>query len=140
MAVFSGQGVRTMINEMELGFSGHCPTVILADIYEQAFDLFHAGKKEDAFAMFGRIQALGTMNLNMGNPAMVARGMFKLTTRSRATPGMGGGGGGGAGKGGRGGMGGGGGGGTPRSAAEEVAAVRKALDTYLRPYLKGDLV
>ncbi len=138
MAVFSGQGVRTMINEMELGFSGHCPTVVLADIYEQAFDLYHAGQKEEAFAMFGRIQALGTMNLNMGNPAMVARGMFKLTTRSRATPGMGeGGGGGGAGKGKRGG----GGGGSPaRSPAEEVAAVRKALDTYLKPYLKGDLV
>ena len=47
-----------MINEMELGFSGHCPTVILADIYAQAFDLYHAGKKEEAFAMFGRIQAL----------------------------------------------------------------------------------
>jgi dihydrodipicolinate synthase/N-acetylneuraminate lyase len=166
MRVFSGQGVRTMINEMELGFSGHCPTVVLADIYAQAFDLYHAGKKVEAFAMFGRIQAFGTMNLNTGNPMMVARGMFKLTTRSRATPGMGGGGGGGgaaggggagrggaggggaAGGGGRGGAGRGGAGGgaaggsagPARSPAEEVAAIRKALDTYLKPYLRGDLV
>ncbi len=145
MKVFSGQGVRTMINEMELGFSGHCPTVALADLYAQAFDLYHAGRKEDAFAMFGRIQAFGTMNLSTGNPMMVARGMFKLTTRSRATPGMGGGGaggaGGGAGRGGGTGRGGAGAATAPaRSPAEEVQAIRKALDTYLKPYLRGDLV
>ena len=29
LAVFSGNGVRTMIDEMTLGFSGHCPTVVL---------------------------------------------------------------------------------------------------------------
>jgi len=140
MKVFSGQGVRTMINEMELGFSGHCPTVNLADIYAQAFDLYHAGKKEEAFAMFGRIQALGTMNLNMGNPMMVARGMFKLTTRSRNAPGAAAAGGGGGG--GRAGRGGGGGAaaGPARTPAEEVQAIRNALDTYLKPYLRGDLV
>jgi len=142
MKVFSGQGVRTMINEMELGFSGHCPTVSLADLYAQAFDLYHAGRKEDAFAMFGRIQAFGTMNLNTGNPMMVARGMFKLTTRTRSAPGAGGGGAGGGG--GRGGAGRGGAAGAAtapaRSPAEEVQAIRKALDTYLKPYLRGDLV
>jgi 4-hydroxy-tetrahydrodipicolinate synthase len=146
MKVFSGQGVRTMINEMELGFSGHCPYVALADLYAQAFDLFHAGKKEDAFAMFGRIQAFGTMGLSTnGNAIMIARGMFKMTTRSRSAPsaagtpestGGGGGGGGGRGRGGRG-----GGGGAPAMPlADEVKAIRTALDTYLKPYLRGDLV
>jgi 4-hydroxy-tetrahydrodipicolinate synthase len=146
MKVFSGQGVRTMINEMELGFSGHCPVVGLSDLYAQAFDLYHAGKKEDAFAMFGRIQAFGTMGLSSGNSLMVARGMFKLTTRTRSAPtaagvepepgatGRGGRGGG------RGRGGGGGGAGPARTPAEEVAAIRAALDTYLKPYLRGDLV
>jgi 4-hydroxy-tetrahydrodipicolinate synthase len=151
MKVFSGQGVRTMINEMELGFSGHCPTVSLADVYAQAFDLFHAGKKAEAFAMFGRIQAFSTMGLSTGNPMMVARGMFKLTTRTRNAPaaagvepepGAGGRGARGGGGRGRGGGGGGGGGavGPARSPEEEVKAIRKALDTYLKPYLRGDLV
>jgi len=62
-----------------------CPTVSLADIYAQASYLYHAAKRSKAFAMFGRIQAFGTMNLNSGNPMMVARGMFKLTTL-RAPP------------------------------------------------------
>ncbi len=154
MLVFSGQGVRTMINEMELGFWGHCPTVNLADIYAQAFDLYHAGKKEESFAMFGRIGALGTMNLNLGNPLMVARGMFKLTTRSRNAPaaagvapdptagGAGGGGGGGraGARAGRGGAGGGGGAGSARITPEEVQAIRAALDTYMKSCLRGDLV
>ena len=38
MKVFSGQGVRTMINEMELGFSGHCPVVALADPGADGFE------------------------------------------------------------------------------------------------------
>ena len=34
-----------MIDEMRLGFSGHCPTTVLADFYAAAFDLWHAGKR-----------------------------------------------------------------------------------------------
>ena len=40
-------GVRTMINEMELGFMGHCPTYRPSDIYAAAFDLWHAGKRQE---------------------------------------------------------------------------------------------
>ena len=57
--VFSGKGVQTMITEMELGFSGHCPYTNLADVYAAAYDLFHAGKKREAFDMFGRVLAHG---------------------------------------------------------------------------------
>ena len=60
LKVFSGFGVGTMITEMELGFSGHCPFMNLADIYSAAFNLFHAGKKREALTC-GRIQALSTM-------------------------------------------------------------------------------
>lgn len=44
-----------MITEMERGFSGHCPTTGLSDIYAQAFDLWHASRKREGFDMFGRV-------------------------------------------------------------------------------------
>jgi len=127
LAVFSGNGVRTMIDEMRLGFSGHCPTTGLADLYASAFDLWHAGKQREAFDMFGRIQAFNSIT-GASNYVMVARGIFKETTKSRPTPGMGGGAGGGGGRGGR-------GGGRLDEAGKKV--IREALDTYLKPYLRG---
>ncbi len=39
LAVFSGNGVRTMIDEMRLGFAGHCPFTGVSDLYASAFDL-----------------------------------------------------------------------------------------------------
>jgi len=125
MKVFSGQGVRTMINEMELGFSGHCPVVGLADVYAAAFDLWHAGKRQEAFDMFGRVLAFGSIGTADSNSLLVARGVFKPTVKSRATPGMGGGGGGGGGGGARGG---------PRL---DEAKLREELNNYLKPYLRA---
>src|ERR1019366_6069574 len=52
---------RTMIDEMRLGFSGHCPTTGLSDFYAAAFDLWHGGKHREAFDMFGRLQAFSTI-------------------------------------------------------------------------------
>jgi 4-hydroxy-tetrahydrodipicolinate synthase len=120
LAVFSGNGVRTMIDEMRLGFSGHCPTTGLADLYAQTFDLWHAGKRREAFDMFGRIQAFSTIP-NSGAYVLVARGVFKETTKSRPTPGMG--------------TGGGRGGRTLDEAGKKV--IRDALETYLKPYLRA---
>ena len=124
LKVFSGQGVRTMINEMELGFSGHCPTTGLADVYAAAFDLWHAGRRQEAFDMFGRICAFTTLGSSNQNSVLVARGVFKPTVHSRPTPGMGGGGGGG-------------GGGGRSGPAMDDQAVRAALDGYLKPYLRA---
>jgi 1-pyrroline-4-hydroxy-2-carboxylate deaminase len=84
--VFSGQGVRTMITEMELGFSGHCPTVDLADVYAAAFDLWHAGKRREAFDMFGRILAFNSLGTSGRESVLVARGVFKPTVQSRKAP------------------------------------------------------
>jgi dihydrodipicolinate synthase/N-acetylneuraminate lyase len=130
LAVFSGNGVRTMIDEMRLGFSGHCPTTVLSDFYAAAFDLWHAGKRAEAFDMFGRIQAFNSIT-GAGGYLMVMRGMFKESTKTRA-----------------GSMGGGGaapsGGG--RGAARESTgpldeagkkAVRDAWDQFMKPYLRG---
>ena len=83
--VFTGNGVRNMINELMLGAQGYCPTVDLADIYAQAFDLWYAGKHSEAFDMFGRVLCFGTISETVGAPGkyvLVARGVFK-NTRSR---------------------------------------------------------
>jgi dihydrodipicolinate synthase/N-acetylneuraminate lyase len=84
--VFSGKGVQTMITEMELGFSGHCPYTNLADLYATAYDLFHAGKKRDAYDMFGRVLAMGSIMPVNTIDIMVARGVFKEGTRTRTGP------------------------------------------------------
>ena len=87
LAVFSGNGVRTMIEEMRLGFSGHCPTTGLADRYAKVFDLWHAGRHEEAFNVFGRILAFDSIP-NAEDYVLVARGVFTETTRSRGGYGM----------------------------------------------------
>jgi 4-hydroxy-tetrahydrodipicolinate synthase len=123
--VFSGNGVRTMITEMERGFSGHCPTTGLADIYAQAFDLWHSGRKREGFDMFGRVLALESIP-NAGSYMLSARGVFKENTIARASTLPGGGGqSGGAGR---------------RPAPLDEAGkkeIRDALATYLKPYLRG---
>jgi len=135
--VFSGNGVRTMITEMERGFWGHCPTAGLADIYAQAFDLWHAGKKRESFDMFGRVLAFESIP-NAGTYVLIARGVFKegTITRPMSRSGGGGGGRGGAGRG----PGGGGPDGPGRGLPLDEAGkkdIREALNTYLKPYLRG---
>jgi dihydrodipicolinate synthase/N-acetylneuraminate lyase len=120
LAVFSGKGVRTMLDEMRLGFSGHCPTTGLADLYQATFDLWHSGKHSEAFDMFGRIQAFDSIP-GAGQYVLVARGVFKETTTSRPMPGMGSPGGQQA---------------TPLNEAEKQV-IREALDEYLKPYLRA---
>jgi dihydrodipicolinate synthase/N-acetylneuraminate lyase len=83
--VFCGNGVRDMINELMLGAQGFCPTVDLGDLYAQAYDLWYAGKRTEAFDMFARVLCFGSVTETVGAPAkyvLVARGVFK-NTRSR---------------------------------------------------------
>jgi dihydrodipicolinate synthase/N-acetylneuraminate lyase len=123
--VFSGNGVRTMITEMERGFMGHCPTTGLSDVYAQAFDLWHAGKKREAFDMFGRVLAFDSIP-NSGSYILTARGVFKEDTTTRAMSMSGGGGAGGAAR-------------RPTAPLDEAGKreIRDALSTYLKPYLRG---
>jgi dihydrodipicolinate synthase/N-acetylneuraminate lyase len=119
LAVFAGKGVRQMMDEMRLGFTGFCPVVGLADLFQQVWELYEAGKPREAFDMFGRIQAFSSI-VDADRYVMVARGIFKETTKSRAMPGMG------ALTG-------------PQATLTEADTknVREALDTYLKPYLRG---
>jgi dihydrodipicolinate synthase/N-acetylneuraminate lyase len=119
LSVFAGKGVRTMIDEMHLGFAGYCPVVALADVYQQAFELFEAGRQREAFDMFGRILAFDSI-LHADQFLLVARGIFKENTKSRPMPGMG----------------------NPNIkpspvTEEDKKSIREALDTYLKPYLRG---
>jgi dihydrodipicolinate synthase/N-acetylneuraminate lyase len=133
LAVFSGNGVRTMIDEMRLGFSGHCPTVDLSDFFAAAFDLWHAGKQREAYDMFARIQAWGTI-VNGSSYLMVMRGIFKESTKTRRIPmsdaAMGG-----AGRG----SGGGGGNRGPAVPLDEAGkkVIRDYWDQFMKPYLRG---
>jgi 2-keto-3-deoxy-L-arabinonate dehydratase len=117
LAIFAGNGVRTMIDELRLGFSGYCPTTGLSDLYQAAFNFWHAGRQREAFDMFGRILAFESIE-GASEYILVARGVFKETTTHRPTPGMG----------------------PNRSSRLDDAqktVIRKALETYLGPYLRG---
>jgi dihydrodipicolinate synthase/N-acetylneuraminate lyase len=123
LKVFSGFGVATMITEMELGFSGHCPYTNVADVYAAAYDLWHKGKKREAFDMFGRIQALASMMPTGTVDIMIARGVFKPGTKTRTAPPVPG---------------------APPAGARRpggrtltVDEIRETLKTYLEPYLKA---
>jgi dihydrodipicolinate synthase/N-acetylneuraminate lyase len=118
LAVFSGNGVRTMIDEMRLGFSGHCPTVPLSDFYAAAFDLWHAGKQREAFDMFGRVLAFNSI-VGASVYLMVVRGIFKETTKTRGAAATGG--------------------GRAPAPLDETArqAVRDAWDRFMKPHLRG---
>lgn len=118
LAVFSGNGVRTMIEEMALGFTGHCPTTGMADLYQAAWDLWHAGKRAEAFEMFGRVLAFNSIP-GSEDYALVERGVFKETTRHRPRPGIDG------------------PKGPPRLDAVGKKLVHDALNTFLKPYLRA---
>lgn len=111
LAVFSGNGVRTMIDEMRLGFSGHCPTTVLSDFYADAFDLWHSGREPEAFDTFGRILACDSIR-GAQNYLMVVRGVFKETTTTRGAKG-------------------------PPVTADEKQAVRDAWERFLKPHLRA---
>jgi len=117
LAVFAGNGVRTMIDELRLGFSGYCPTTGLSDVYQAAFDLWHAGKHKEAFDMFGRILAFDSIQ-GVSQYILVARGVFKETTTHRPTPGMGN---------------------RHEGKLDETQKqiIRESLSEYLKPYLRA---
>jgi len=119
LAVFAGKGVRQMMDEMRLGFTGFCPTVGMADVFQEAWELYEAGKVRESFDMFSRIQGFSTVT-NADRYVMVARGIFKEDTKSRPTPGMGSGGASQA----------------PMTEADKKD-VRDALNAYLKLYLRG---
>jgi 2-keto-3-deoxy-L-arabinonate dehydratase len=120
LKVFSGNGAGTMISEMERGFSGACPYTSLADVFAVSFDLWHKGRKREAYDMFGRIQAFATITPIGSHEILIARGVFKPGTKNRAlrastASGRG----------------------ANHGRALSIEEIRAELDAYLKPYLKA---
>lgn len=58
LKIFTGGHGRTMIDEMNRGFSGTMPAASFADLYASAWDWWHEGKQKQAMEMFGRVSML----------------------------------------------------------------------------------
>jgi len=131
-----------LLEELPLGFVGLCPTPQVADLLQQVMELYWAGKKREAFDMFGRVQALATIPGAI-EYLMVARGVFPEGTKLRPQPmepearRPGGGPASGGGVAGGGAGAGGGGRRTAPLTDAEKARIRLALDEYLKPYLRA---
>jgi 4-hydroxy-tetrahydrodipicolinate synthase len=86
--VFTGAHGRTLIDEMERGFSGTMPAASFADLYAAVWDSWHAGKRKEAMEMFGRasmlIHEVGVYGMESLKYILCLRGVFK-TYRARRT-------------------------------------------------------
>jgi len=120
-----------LLEELPLGLVGLCPTPQFADMLQQVMDLYWAGKKREAFDMFGRVQGFASIT-GATEYLMVARGVFPETVKLRPQPmepearrSLGGAPAGGGGR---------------RNAPptdKEKEFVRSALNEYLKPYLRA---
>ena len=72
---FSGGGGMTFFAELELGFLGTCPYTGLADVLQACFNAYRAGKKREAYDIFGRFLAFNSLP-HANEYVMKARGVF----------------------------------------------------------------
>jgi 4-hydroxy-tetrahydrodipicolinate synthase len=117
LEVFSGSGGMHFFPEMELGFTGTCPYVGLADVLQASFDHYQAGRKDQAFQVFGAFLAFNSLP-HANDYVLKARGVFAEDAIMRANPANG----------------------APRRRTSPItdaqkAEIRKALASYLKPYL-----
>ena len=115
LADFSGNGGHTMLAEMALGFSGSCPYVGIADLYQQNFNLWHAGQRKEAFDMFGRISAFNSIP-GSNEYVLAARGVFSEDTVLRKASGAHA---------------------PPPLDPGQKQFIREAMAQYLKPYLRA---
>jgi 4-hydroxy-tetrahydrodipicolinate synthase len=122
-----------LLEELPLGFMGLCPTPQYSDLLQQVMELYWAGKKNEAFDMFGRVQGFATIT-GATEYMMVARGVFKESTKQRKQPmepearSTGGA---------RGGAGAGGGANAGPLSEAQKESIRAAIDQYLKPYMRA---
>jgi 2-keto-3-deoxy-L-arabinonate dehydratase len=82
LVVMQADGATEMLPGMRLGFDGYVPKTGLADLSQMVFEMWYAGKRREAFDMFGRVQAFQTIPGAM-QYILTARGVFKETTTVR---------------------------------------------------------
>lgn len=116
---FSGGGGLTFFAELELGFLGTCPYTGLADVLQSCFNAYRAGRRREAYDIFGRFLAFNSLP-HANEYVMKARGVFAEDAVMRVNPGVAV------------------GGGNRRQGPitdAQKAEIRNVLDTYLKPYL-----
>ena len=119
---FSGGGGMTFFAELELGFLGTCPYTGLADVLQTCFNSYQAGRKKEAYDLFGRFLAFNSLP-HANEYVMKARGVFPEDAIMRTNPPVPGApAGGGRRRGGK-------------ITEANKAQIRNALATYLKPYL-----
>jgi dihydrodipicolinate synthase/N-acetylneuraminate lyase len=77
--VMAAHNCLQMIDELRAGFDGYVPIITYADLLQRVFELWNAGRQDDAFVMFGRVQAFQTI-VGATQYLLTARGVFKETT------------------------------------------------------------
>jgi hypothetical protein len=82
---FSGGGGHTFFAELEEGFLGTCPYVGLSDVLQKCFDLHQAGKKSEAYDVFGRFLAFDSLP-RANEYVCIARGVFPDGEIMRVNP------------------------------------------------------
>jgi dihydrodipicolinate synthase/N-acetylneuraminate lyase len=82
---FSGGGGMTFFPEMELGFLGTCPYTGLADVLQSCFNAYKAGRKTEAYDIFGRFLAFNALP-HANEYVMKARGVFAEDAVMRSNP------------------------------------------------------
>jgi dihydrodipicolinate synthase/N-acetylneuraminate lyase len=84
---FSGGGGMTFFPELELGFLGTCPYAGLADVLQACFNAYRAGRKQEAYDIFGRFLAFNSLP-HANEYVMKARGVFAEDALMRTNPTM----------------------------------------------------
>ncbi|HET6219934.1 MAG TPA: dihydrodipicolinate synthase family protein [Acidobacteriaceae bacterium] len=77
--VMAAHNCIQMLDELRAGFDGYVPIITYADLLQRVFELWNAGKQNEAFVMFGRVQAFQTIT-GATQYLLTARGVFKETT------------------------------------------------------------
>ena len=92
LKVFTGAHGRTMIDEMNRGFSGTMPAASFADLYANAWNLWQEGKHKESVEIFGRISMLvaevSVYGIESLKYILQLRGVFKTfhTREARRNP------------------------------------------------------
>ncbi len=77
--VMAAHNCLQMIDELRAGFDGYVPIITYADLLQSVYEMWNAGKQDEAFALFGRIQGFQTI-IGATQYLLTVRGVFKETT------------------------------------------------------------
>jgi 2-keto-3-deoxy-L-arabinonate dehydratase len=77
--IMAAHNCLQMLDELRAGFDGYVPIITYADLLQRVYELWNAGKQNEAFEMFGRVQAFQTIT-GATQYLLTARGVFKETT------------------------------------------------------------